>query len=113
MISFCQHILSAAEQIAIQTDPVSMMIELYVGLQLDGKSVQMLSPSGKTRRCSVNVLNTLVQGLVNPACSGTLEVPIGNQVYRVGDRIVQMQNNKYAMSMRKWRYRQRQVSMRI
>ena len=68
----------------------SMMIELYVGLQLDGKSVQMLSPSGKTRRCSVNVLNTLAQGLVNPACTGTLEVPIGNQVYLMLYRILKM-----------------------
>lgn len=83
------HLLTAGSGREIE----DLLLELYVSLQLGGKSVQMLTPVGRTLCCSTNILNRKAQALVNPTRSDAVEIAVGSHIFRVGDRVVQLKNN--------------------
>lgn len=71
------------------------MLQAYIHLMLDGKDVQMLSPAAKTPSCGTIPLNRRAQALVNPKTRDNPGVEILGKNFRVGDRIVQLVNNKF------------------
>lgn len=87
--SFC--VLNAGAPFEVGTT----MIQIYAQLVNQGKDVQMLSPTLKAPCCGTEPLNHYAQRLLNPATPDNRGIEINGTVFRVGDRIVQLQNNKY------------------
>lgn len=70
---------------------------IYSALLQEGKDVQILSPVGKAGGvCSCKDLNSILRDWCNPPSSEKVEVIIGDRVYRVGDRVVQLHNTPQA-----------------
>ena len=56
------------------------------------REIQVLSPSRK-RTSGTFELNSRIQAAVNPPAEGKKEKTVGNQIFRVGDRVMQTRNN--------------------
>ncbi len=54
--------------------------------------VQVLTPMNRGRLGAEN-LNLMIQETINPAAAETIEQKVGNTLFRVGDRVIQTQNN--------------------
>lgn len=61
-------------------------------MNIPPREIQVLSPSRK-RACGTFDLNTRIQAAINPPGDGKKEKAVGNQVFRVGDRVMQTRNN--------------------
>lgn len=57
-------------------------------------NVSVLCPLRHRRQVAVDNLNSVLQNLVNPASPLIAEISIGNRVYRVNDRVIQMKNTQ-------------------
>lgn len=60
--------------------------------KIDPSQIQVISPSKKQEAGTVN-LNRRLQEALNPALPGKAELRMGEGVFRVGDRVMQMRNN--------------------
>lgn len=58
--------------------------------------VQILSPFRTEGQASANQLNAVIREIVNPFRSDEEEIPFGSKSFRVGDRIMQTRNTKFA-----------------
>ncbi len=58
------------------------------------ENVQILSPFREEGEASAEQMNLKIREMINPFCSAEEEVRIGMKQFRVGDRIMQMQNTK-------------------
>lgn len=56
--------------------------------------VQILTPFRKRSVAGVEELNRTLQNLVNPPVSGRKELTIGNEVFRIGDKVLQNKNTE-------------------
>ena len=56
--------------------------------------VQILTPFRKRSAAGVEELNRTLQDLVNPPVSGRKELTIGNDVFRIGDKVLQNKNTE-------------------
>lgn len=56
------------------------------------KDMQILTPMKKTSLGTIE-LNTMLQELLNPSSINKEEKHVGNKIYRVGDKVMQIQNN--------------------
>ncbi|MBO2515823.1 MAG: ATP-dependent RecD-like DNA helicase [Clostridiales bacterium] len=56
------------------------------------RDIQVLSPT-KKGDCGVGALNILLQEAFNPPAKGKKEVSWGNNIYRVGDKVMHIKNN--------------------
>ena len=56
------------------------------------KDLQILTPMKKTSLGTIE-LNTMLQELLNPSNVNKEEKHVGNKIYRVGDKVMQIQNN--------------------
>ena len=78
-------------------DTEALTAAIYSAMLQEGRDVQILSPIGKAGGvCSCKELNRTLRDWCNPAAPEKLEVTIGNRIYRVGDRIVQLRNTPQA-----------------
>lgn len=75
----------------------ALVIAIAYHLQHEGKSVQILTPIGQGGGvCSAAEINTIIRDWLNPPAPDKLEVVIGGQTYRVGDKVMQTHNNEAA-----------------
>ncbi len=79
-----------------QEEAAQIIIDLYCKeIQENGiEKVQILSPYRENGEASVNNLNEVIRGIVNPFRSEEDEVHIGTKYFRIGDRIMQTKNNE-------------------
>ena len=79
-------------------DTEQLALSLYLSLRAQyGNQVQILTPVGSAGGvCSAARLNKLVQSHLNPHTPQKLEVMVDGTVYRIGDRVIQCQNNGVA-----------------
>ena len=76
------------------------VIHLYanvINTHYDAMETQVLCPM-KKGTLGTNYLNEQIQQAVNPLKSNQNEIQVGNQVFRVGDRVMQTKNN-YELSV--------------
>ena len=76
-------------------DVADTMLQLYVHFQMKGEDVQMLSPAAKTPACGTVPLNRTAHALLNPRTRENPGVDLLHENFRVGDRIVQLSNNRH------------------
>lgn len=62
------------------------------GMGIPPDQIQVLSPTRKGPAGTVS-LNRALQAALNPPESGKAELSFGNQIFRVGDRVMQIKNN--------------------
>lgn len=58
---------------------------------IDAKDIQILAPMYKGE-AGINALNVVVQELLNPAKEGEIEFKSYSQTYRVGDKVIHLEN---------------------
>lgn len=77
-----------------ETEVAQEVINLYAALVKDGfgQSVQVLSPMHKLA-CGVENLNKLLQEEINPPAEEKNEIATTRQIFREGDKIMQIRNN--------------------
>ncbi len=79
------------------TDTEALTAAIYSAMLQEGRDVQILSPIGKAGGvCSCKELNHTLRDWCNPSGPEKLEVTIGDRIYRVGDRVVQLHNTAQA-----------------
>lgn len=61
-------------------------------VQADINEIQILTPSRKSA-VGVERLNKIMQEALNPPAPGKMEKTVGDTVYRVGDKVMQIKNN--------------------
>lgn len=76
-------------------DTEYLALSVFLALRAEhGNQVQMLTPVGPAGGvCSARRFNELAQVHINPKASDKLEVVIDRTTYRLGDRVIQTQNN--------------------
>ncbi len=57
------------------------------------KDIQVLTPPMKKGDVGINALNKYLQKVLNPKAYGKKEKLIGDQLFRVGDKVMQIKNN--------------------
>lgn len=78
-------------------DTEALTAAIYSAMQQEGRDVQILSPIGKAGgTCSCMALNATLRDWCNPPATEKVEIAIGDRIYRVGDRVVQMHNTPQA-----------------
>lgn len=78
-------------------DAEALTAAIYSAMLQEGRDVQILSPIGKAGGvCSAKDLNATLRDWCNPPAPEKLEVTIGERIYRVGDRVIQMHNTDKA-----------------
>ena len=79
-------------------DTEYLALSIYLALRAEhGNQVQMLTPVGPAGGvCSARQFNCLAQDHINPHAPDKLEVVIDGTTYRLGDRVIQLQNNSFA-----------------
>lgn len=78
-------------------DAEALTAAIYSAMIQEGRDVQILSPIGKAGGvCSGKNLNNTLRDWCNPPSPEKLEVTIGDRVYRVGDRVIQLHNTAQA-----------------
>ena len=71
-------------------DMVVKRLPKYTGL--DSNQIQVLAPL-KAGVCGISNLNRALQASLNPPSVTKLELPIGENIFRVGDKVMQTTNN--------------------
>ena len=89
------HLIDAVTESVAETT----LVELYrrAVAKLGFENVALITPFRKNFKCGANSLNKTIQSILNPS-NGQQEVPIGDEVLRVGDRVMQTKNRPYAMN---------------
>jgi exodeoxyribonuclease V alpha subunit len=82
--------LREIEEPAIQKAVVDEAVCRY----LAGESVQVLSPYNRGSALSVRTLNAAIQKRVNPASADKAEISYKGHIYREGDRVMILQNDR-------------------
>lgn len=78
-------------------DTETLTAAIYATMLQEGRDVQILSPIGKAGgTCSCKALNATLRDWCNPPALEKVEITIGDRVYRVGDRVVQLHNTPQA-----------------
>lgn len=60
--------------------------------ELDSSQIQVLAPL-KAGVCGIDNLNRCLQEALNPPSLQKMELPVGNSIFRVGDKVMQTTNN--------------------
>lgn len=77
-------------------DTETFILSLYASYCASGTSAQILTPIGAAGGlCSTVSFNSQAQALVNPPSPEKQEIMIGDFLYRLGDRVIQMHNNAW------------------
>ena len=71
-------------------DMVVKRLPKYTGL--DSNQIQVLAPL-KAGVCGISNLNRALQASLNPPSVTKLELPVGENIFRVGDKVMQTTNN--------------------
>lgn len=71
---------------------VTQIVNMAVNKGFDANNLQVLAPMYKGA-AGINALNDILQELLNPAKPKKREITHFNQVYRVGDKVLQLVNN--------------------
>lgn len=80
-----------------QEDAVDLVVQLCAqrlpqNMGIRPEEIQVLTPTRKGA-CGAPKLNAALQRVLNPARPGRAEKTIGDRVFRVGDRVMQIRNN--------------------
>lgn len=78
---------------AIKTSIVEMVhkrLPKFTGL--DSSQIQVLAPL-KAGVCGIDNLNKSLQATLNPPTIDKMEIPVGDTIFRVGDKVMQTTNN--------------------
>ena len=93
------------ERQASQSDAARAVVGLcvsrlprFMGTRTPVQDIQVLAPTRKGE-CGVNALNRLLQAALNPPAPYKKEVTYGENVFRVGDKVMHIRNN-YALEWR-------------
>ena len=71
-------------------DMVTKRLPKFTGL--DSTQIQVLAPL-KAGICGIDNLNRCLQQAINPPAMNKMELPIGENIFRVGDKVMQTANN--------------------
>lgn len=71
-------------------DMVVKRLPKFTGL--DSSQIQVLAPL-KAGVCGIDNLNRCLQEALNPPSIQKMEIPVGNNIFRVGDKVMQTTNN--------------------
>lgn len=74
------------------TQLIEKSIKSLINLGTNPDDIMVISPTKKTL-LGVKELNTRIQAILNPANYDKDEIKIGNTIYRVGDRVMQIAND--------------------
>ena len=73
-------------------DAVGQIVELAIKKDFSKDDIQVLGAMYNGNG-GVNNLNDIIQEIMNPAKKHTKEIEVHNEVFRIGDRVLQLQNN--------------------
>ncbi len=71
-------------------DMVTKRLPKFTGL--DSTQIQVLAPL-KAGVCGIDNLNRSLQAALNPPSISKMEIPVGENIFRVGDKVMQTTNN--------------------
>lgn len=71
-------------------DMVTKRLPKYTGI--DSMQIQVLAPL-KAGICGIDNLNRCLQEAINPPSINKMELPVGENIFRVGDKVMQTANN--------------------
>lgn len=71
-------------------DMVTKRLPKFTGL--DSTQIQVLAPL-KAGVCGIDNLNRSLQAALNPPSISKMEIPVGESIFRVGDKVMQTTNN--------------------
>ncbi len=71
-------------------DLVNRRLPSFTGL--DCSQIQVLAPL-KAGLCGIDNLNKSLQAMLNPPSIKKMEIPVGDNIFRVGDKVMQTANN--------------------
>lgn len=71
-------------------DMVTKRLPKYTGI--DSMQIQVLAPL-KAGICGIDNLNRCLQEAINPPSINKMELPVGESIFRVGDKVMQTANN--------------------
>ena len=71
-------------------DLVNRRLPSFTGL--DCSQIQVLAPL-KAGLCGIDNLNKSLQAMLNPPTIKKMEIPVGDNIFRVGDKVMQTANN--------------------
>lgn len=78
---------------AMKTSIVDMVVKrLPKFTGLDSSQIQVLAPL-KAGVCGIDNLNRSLQATLNPPSIEKMEIPVGENIFRVGDKVMQTTNN--------------------
>ena len=83
---------SDLEFISVSSNNISSVIQdLAKSYDMSSKMVQILAPQYKGI-CGIDIINKKVQDIVNPKDKSKKEIKIGDDIIRVGDKVLQLTN---------------------
>ena len=83
---------SDLEFISVSSNNISSVVQdLARSYDMSSKMVQILAPQYKGI-CGIDIINKKVQDIVNPKDKSKKEIKIGDDIIRVGDKVLQLTN---------------------
>ena len=83
---------SDLEFISVSSNNISSVVQdLAKSYDMSSKMVQILAPQYKGI-CGIDIINKKVQDIVNPKDKSKKEIKIGDDIIRVGDKVLQLTN---------------------
>jgi len=73
-------------------DTIKEICKVSIKKGIDVNNIQILAPMYKGEN-GIDNLNVILQGLFNPACKEKSEIRIGETLFRVGDKVLQLVND--------------------
>ena len=80
-----------------EEDTLDGLLQVIRGLQKQGissKAMQVLTPFRSKTKLGCIQLNRVLQELMNPKRAGTVELLVGNRCFRMGDKVMHLENEE-------------------
>ena len=78
--------------ISLIRDTITRICQMYITKGLTDRDIQVLAPMYKGLN-GIDNINVLLRNLFNPSSSDKKEIRIGEVIYRVGDKVLQLVND--------------------